>query len=110
MAALAAAAFVLWGAAASAQDQSLSGKARDLRIADLVLEAAQGRTVALPANAAALDAALVLRDYTGLHSQMGAGASIEAYQMLNWAGVPLVRMVALTTAARNLDVPFERVL
>lgn len=91
IAALAAAAVLMGGGPATAQDQSLTGAARDARIAELASEATLGRAADLPANAAALDEALARRDFTGLRSQMGADTSAEAYQMLNWAKIAVFK-------------------
>ncbi|HEX8660784.1 MAG TPA: hypothetical protein VF686_02870 [Brevundimonas sp.] len=91
LAVFAAAGVLLCGCDAAAQDQSLSGAARDARIAELELQATRGQAVPLPANAAALDDALARRDYTALRSQMGASSSAEAELMLNWAKIAIFK-------------------
>jgi hypothetical protein len=91
MAALTAVGVLLGAASAPAQDQSLSGSAREARIAELTLEATLGRDVDLPANAAALDEALARRDYGSLRSQMGADDEAESWQMLNWTKVAVFK-------------------
>lgn len=88
---MAAACLLMSGGAAAAQDRSLSGAARDARIAELEREATRGLAVPLPANAAAMDDALARRDYTALRSQMGASTSAEAELMLNWAKIAIFK-------------------
>lgn len=85
LAAIAAAACLLAGGAARAQEnESFSGAAREARIAELRQLGTRGGEGPMPANKAALDEALARSDYAGLRALMAFETQDEAARILAW--------------------------
>lgn len=79
-----AAGLLLCGAAV-AQDQSLSGAARDARLLELRQMATRGQPVPMPVQEAELDAALARGDLPALRGLMAVHTADDAHRMLNWS-------------------------
>jgi hypothetical protein len=84
LAVLAAASLLACGAASAQEHGSLTGEARDARIAELRQLGNRGGEGPMPVKKAALDEALAQTDYAGLRALMAFETQDEAARILAW--------------------------